>query len=180
MRDKMKTLLILGLMLLSTMHADDIQVFTANTMNIQLDKKSIIKKVFYGDYESYKNNKKDIDNFSNTKSTAMISSVLVLSGISNKLLQDYANDLAGKTSNRSGLGTGLIVAGGVIFTVSVLSDIYKYANKDYENIYISVAVNSKGEKTMLKTLIVSNDKLTNKEAENIALEEHKKLILDDY
>jgi len=158
--------------------ADDIQVFTANTMNIKLDPKSTIIEILYCKTGSecvklIKHDDKENRDFlihgaAYQGATAIVGTSM--QSLSNLTLQ----------STGASLETGAV---GALAALALLSgtyyahDVWEGYTKDYEYRIVSYAKNSKGEETLLATLIVSNDELADDEVKEMVLEKQKELLV---
>ena len=151
--------IILSISIVISLFANDIQIFTGNSMKLQLNQDTKIKNLWYGKKSEMAKHAKEIqDNFK--KEVAIASSLSVASASASHL---------GNVQNGDLLGAGLILIG------SGVSAIYNSITKDNEYIYLSLATNKNGEKTLLKTLIISNYSLNKKEIEKIGSESQNNL-----
>ena len=134
--------------------ANDIQVFTANSMQIQLDKGTQLQEIFFGTGEDFKASKGSYKKAGGS----------ILSG-------------ATSVGNAGGSGSSGAAAGAVGVLVSaVLIEGYSSLVKDNSYVLLTKATNSKGKSTFLKTIIISNDPITLKEAATISAKAQNNLI----
>lgn len=170
----MKKLFLVFILVVSTTLANEIQVFTTNTMEITLENNTTFKKIFSGDYRVYKDNKKKIDSFIQSSFSLEEKEAYALATATFGILSKaVAKEYGLSTLNKVG-DVNLVLAGGMVLTM-ILPDAYKALVKDYEYIYVSFAT-SNSQQTIIKTLIVSNDKLTLEEIERIGIKAQNDLL----
>lgn len=148
-----KLLLVLLLSSIGLM-ANDIQVFTANSMRIELDKGTQIQEIFFGTSEG----------FSASKGSYKKAGGTILSGIT-----DVGN--AGG-SGSAGAATGAV---GVLVGAALIEG-YNSLVQDNSYVLLTKATNSKGETTFLKTIVISNEPITLKEAATVSAKAQNNLI----
>jgi hypothetical protein len=152
---------VLGLIsaLAISLTANEIQVFTGNSMLIPLDKDSKFEKVYVGDIQGYAKAQAAHD----AGTIGYVAGMSALAGTSKNLFQDVK-------SSGGLVGAAVALVGGA---AKVSYDLY---NEDHEYAASYLATNSKGEKTTILTYIVSNDSIKDNEVETLALAEHKKIV----
>ena len=165
----MKKLILIAILTFSVF-ANEIQVFTSNSLHVELDRGSKIKKMFSGTHDAFKANKSKILNDDLAKGVTAASLNAFTSVTSN------IGNLAKGTLSEGLQGAGIAAVGSL--AVVAVKIVYDKIVEDHEFMVVSIAVNSKGEKTMLQTLVVSNDDIELEEAEKIALEDQFKEIKD--
>jgi hypothetical protein len=145
-----------------TLSANEIQVFSSKAdIDIKVTQKSVFTKVYYGSAKEFYANPKKYLNDKTVKSAATFGLASVGIG---------AVSLAGGGSGKAGL-YGL--AGTAIASIGVMS--YNWITSDNEYIYISTLTNPDGKTTLVYTLIVANNFISDKEGETLALANQKKL-----
>ena len=149
----MKKLLSVLLLSSMTLIANEIQVFTSNSMHLTLDKGSKIKNIFFGTEESF------------------VKQAHAYKKAGGSIIDGFAS-AASSGSGGAGAGVGAI---GVLATAAVIEG-YNAIVSDNHYVLLSTAVDSKGNKTNLKTLVISNDNIPLEEAEELAQEDQNKLI----
>lgn len=147
---------LLSVLLLSSigLMANDIQVFTANSMHLTLDKGSKIKKLFFGTEEAYVKN-------SNAYKKA-----------GGSIIDGFLSVGNSGGSGGAGASAGAI---GVLITAAVIEG-YNAIVADNHYILLSEAIDSQGNKTILKSLVISNDNIALEEAEKLAQADQNQLI----
>jgi len=174
----MKKILFVLLISFSGVFSNEIQVFTANTMKIDLDDKSLLMEIFY-----CKNGDKCIELVEKDTNGDILIKGTVYNGavaIGSTALKSSSNLVtSGTGTNLQAGGVGALAGLAVVSSVYFVHDIFASFTKDYEYIITSYAKNSLGEETLLKTLIVADDELTDKEAKKIAFADQKKLLLGE-
>ena len=157
--------IILTLAFSISLFANEVQIFTSNTMQLALDKGTRIEKVFSGTKEEFYKNRVDILNSDLVKGAAM--ATLKAYGATATNVGSYNGGIEG---GLIGLAASMLVIGGV--------KTYEYFVADNEYVLISIATNSKGLKTMLQTIVVSNSNIELSEAEVMANADQIKMIKD--
>ena len=156
--------------------ANEIQVFTSNTMRIDLDKNSTLIEIIY-----CKTGAKCVDLVKKDPETGNV----LMNGFAYHSAVAVGSDTLKSSSSMSHSSVSNVQAGAVgalaglavVSSVYFIHDIWSGFTKDYEYIISSYVKNSLGEETLLATLIVSNDELSDKEAKKIAFEDQKKLLI---
>lgn len=161
----MRKLLIVAALAVSAF-ANEIQVFTSNTMHIELDSNSKIEKLYFGKSEDFYKNQADImkDIQQNTKSALFQGTVTALYASSGEIAKGA---VAGGAGGINPLGAGIAV-GGMLAVVGTKA-VYDWARQDNEYIMLSRAVNSAGEETLLYTMIVANNAVSDEEGVEIGM-----------
>ncbi len=151
--------LMLTILLGATLMANEIQIFTKNTMEIELDPKTVSEKIYMGKYSDFM--KDPAGNLSKGFTQAA----------ANGAFMGALNSTS--TINQAGkIDSGNIAAGGLgALAGYAIGSGAKWFMADNEYVYISLSVNSKGEKTMIQTLIVANNFLTDSTIEEIGKKE---------
>jgi hypothetical protein len=159
--------IILLILFVISIYANEIQVFNSNSMHIELDSKSKITTIYNGSLEDFYKNSKEI-----------IESKVVTSAIMNGMHSAaMTSNSTGNLYNGSNIDINQITAGGVgALAGYALGSGVTWVISDNEYISVSVVVNSKGEPTMIKTLIVANNSISNEEVSDIGKKALKKLI----
>lgn len=157
--------LMLTILLGATLMANEIQIFTKNTMEVNLDSKTVTEKVYMGKYSDFM--KDPAGNLSKglVKAAANGAFIGALNNGSTAMGQAGKLDLNNLAAGGLGALAAYTVGSGV-----------KWLIEDNEYVYISLAINSKGEKTMIQTLIVANNFLTDSTIEEIGKKELKAQI----
>ena len=166
----MKKIIIIMIAMTISLLANEIQVFSTNTMHITLDKNSKVTNIFNGELNDfYKNSEK------------ILKSKEVAETITNGIHQSamYANN-AGNLYNGHGINANQMIAGGVgaLAGYAIGSGI-TWAISDNEYVSVNVVTNSKSETTLIETLIVSNYSISNKKVKEIGQKEIQKIIKKD-
>lgn len=161
----MRKLLIVAALAVSAF-ANEIQVFTSNTMHIKLDSNSQIEKLYFGKSEDFYKNQAEIvkDIQHNTKSALFQGTTTALYASSGEIAKNIAAGGSGSFDSNAGLigiGAMVAIAGG--------KAIYDLARQDNEYIMLSRAVNSAGEETLLYTMIVANNAVSDEEGVEIGM-----------
>ena len=147
---------LLSVLLLSSIGliANDIQVFTANSMNLQLDKGTNIREIFFGTSEGFKASK----------------------GSYNKAGGTIINSIT-SVGNSGGFGAAGAGAGiiGVLVGAALIEG-YSSLVEDNSYILLTKATTPKGLTTFLKTMVISNEPITLKEAATISIKAQNNLI----
>ncbi len=160
----MKRFLILTMLLaVSIANANEIQVFNSNTMDIELDKNTTFDKIYQGKLEDFYKNSQAIFT---TYAASQAAAEGVLVGSLNSHIADTGNvNTDYLAAGAIGALAGYAIGGTISWFIS-----------DNQYIYISKATNSKGESTMIQTLIVANNFLMDSSIEEKALEARQALI----
>jgi len=147
-------ILLSTLLLSACIYANDIQVLTANSMQIELDNGTKVQEIFFGTEEAYVKN-------SHSFNKAGGSAVASFGGVVN-----------------SGGNGGAGAAAGFVGTLISAAIIEGYNSVVSDNNYVLLtkAINSKGEVTFLKTMVISNDPITLEEAAQVSAEAQNNLI----
>lgn len=158
--------IILILMSVMVLMANEIQVFTSNTMHIELDSNSKIEKLYFGKSEDFYKNQAEIvkDIQKNTKSALFQGTTTALYASSGEIAKAA---VAGGTGGVNPLGAGIAI-GGMLAVVGTKA-VYDWARQDNEYIMLSRAVNSAGEETLLYTMIVANNAVSDEEGVEIGM-----------
>ena len=154
--------LIYGIFLISSLFANDIQVFTANSMHLKLDNTVKIEKLFFGTAKEFNKNRHKIYSSDFVKRASLAGGLSVSAAAA-------ANMGSLKGLDSSGGLVGVAAIG--VATVSIIA--YDWVVSDNAYVLASVATNKDGVKTMLETLVISNYSLDLAEAEKIALKNQK-------
>lgn len=147
---------LLSVLLLSSigLMANDIQVFTANSMQIKLDKGTQIREIFFGTSEG----------FSASKGSYKKAGGTIINSIT-------------QVGNSGGSGASGAAAGGVgVLAAAALIEGYSSLVEDNSYVLLTEATNSKGEKSFLKTIIISNDPISLEEAATLSAKAQNNLI----
>ena len=147
---------LLSVLLLSSigLMANDIQVITANSMQIKLDKGTQIKEVFFGTTERFKASK---DVYKKAGGS-------ILDGVI-------------EVGNSGGSGAQGAAAGAVgVLVGAALIEGYNALVKDNSYVLLTKATNSKGEVTFLKTIVISNSPISLEEAAKVSLKSQNNFI----
>ena len=157
----MKNIILLIALSAITLIANEIQVFNTNTMRINLDSNTKFEKVYMGKYSDFMENAQSI---LSTKEVILASASGALIGAS--MSQAASSDLAANA------GAG---AAGALVGYAIGSG-FKWIINDNEYVYISLATNSKGESTLIQTLIVANSFLYDSTIEEMGIEARQSLL----
>jgi len=172
----MKKFLMFSALAIAAM-ANEVQVFTSNTMRIELDNDSKIEKLFFGKTKEFYEKQGEIlkDLQKNSTSALAIGTIATLQASSGEI----AKNIVAGGSGAGGVDTnGGLIAIGAMVAIAGGKALFDYAREDHEYMMMSKAINSKGEETLLYTLIVANNSLETQEGEEMALGEQKKLLKD--
>ena len=158
---------ILLILFTINIYANEIQVFSANTMHIKLDSKTKVTEVYNGTLEDFYKNSKDI-----------IESKVVTSAITDGMHSAaMTSNSTGNLYNGSSVDASQIAAGGIgALAGYALGSGITWIISDNEYISVSVVVNSKGEYSLIQTLIVANNSITNSEVKKLGKKALKNLI----
>ena len=161
----MKIAKFMVMILYTFVHANEIQIFTANTMKIKLDTKTKIKERYCGSLDGfYKNSKK-------------IFAVPTVEGSVKNAVSGAVHAVHFSSATRTSYDPRYILLGAAADLVGYgIKNATDYITGDHEYTYVSQALNTKGETTMLETLIVANYELTNDEIKKIGINAQQKLI----
>ena len=174
----MKKILFFLLISFSSAFSNEIQVFTANTMKVDLDDKSLLMEILY-----CKTGDKCIELVQKHTNGDILIKGTVYNGaisIGSTALKSSSNLIASGTgANLQAGGIGALAGLAVVSSVYLAHDIFASFTQDHEYVVTSYAKNSLGEETLLKTLIVADNELTDKEAKKIAFTNQKKLLLGE-
>lgn len=156
---KIAMIFALGFTILS---ANEIQVFTSNTMHIAIDKDAKVTPLYFGPANEFYKNRKDY--------------LAKLNAKTEKTAATYG--LMSLTNVAQGIGTGsnADLKGGAIglasiAVISLSKATYDAITADKEYLFLSKVINSAGKETYIYTLIVANDSITKEEASKIAIKE---------
>jgi len=164
--NKIIIMIALGLSLM----ANEIQVFSTNTMQIELDSNSKITNIYNGSLEDfYKNSKAIIEG---PKVTNAIINGMHSAAMTATTTGNIYNGTNVQVNQIISGGIGALVGLGIGYGVS-------WIVSDNEYISISVVVNSKGESTMIQSLIVANNSISEEEISDLGIKALNKLILKD-
>lgn len=158
---KSKVILLLLIFSLTNVFANSIQVFTTNTMHLEIDKNSKFIDIFSGDKKTF------------LEESIKINTELVKKGVVNAGLAGAASAAAAQTFKRMDANGGLVglavvatvTAGMVGFEYLSQSDLFR----DYEYLYIAKAFDKIGNETLFYTYIISEDKMSNEEIKKASL-----------
>ena len=158
---------IVLILLAINVYANEIQVFTTNTMHIKLDSETKVTEVYNGTLEDfYKNSEKIIE--SKTVTSAIANGIHSAAMTSNS---------TGNLHNGSSVDASQIAAGGIGALVGyALGSGILWFVTDNEYISVSVVVNNKGEASLIQTLIVANNSISNSEVKELGEKELKNLL----
>ncbi|MCT7910740.1 hypothetical protein N5912_02755 [Arcobacter lacus] len=147
--------------------ANEIQVFSAKTLDLELSKNTQTKEIFCGTTEEF--SKKYNEIFRSKLMGETFNFTL-------DATTEIAKASAGTFSNSAGnLDGGLVTAGlGILTAVGIGA--YNKAVEDNEYIYLVMAENEDKKATLIGSLVVSNDKITSDEVKQIASDDQKKLF----
>ncbi|PUE64858.1 hypothetical protein [Arcobacter lacus] len=147
--------------------ANEIQVFSAKTLDLKLSKNTQTKEIFCGTTEEF--SKKYNEIFRSKLMGETFNFTL-------DATTEIAKASAGTFSNSAGnLDGGLVTAGlGILTAVGIGA--YNKAVEDNEYIYLVMAENEDKKATLIGSLVVSNDKITSDEVKQIASDDQKKLF----
>lgn len=157
---------LIGIIILSfNTLANEIQVFTSNSMHLTLEKNATVEKVFAGTYEDFNKQYAEImkSKLVSTAAWTAYSGTMITAGA-------FA---AGAGSIQGDSIPGLVVGLAFVAVTGVSKMAYDYITADNEYIVLNIAVNSNGDKTMLQSHIVANYSITIEEAEKLAFEDQK-------
>jgi len=151
-------------MLVTSVSANEFQVFSSFTKKIEIDSNSNsnFKKIYYGKAEEFYKNPSKYLNEANIKQITTYSLQSITNGV---------NSLAAGGTGKGGL---IGLAGIAIISIGEVG--YNWIISDNEYIYLSLVTNTKGEQTLIYTLIVANSSIDDDEGESLALADQKKLI----
>lgn len=149
--------------LAGSLFANEVQVFSSKTLPIAIDPGSKVEKLFYGTSEEF------------SKEQAEIMKSITLKNGATYGLQATGATLQGATTGD--------VKGGVIGLASVAAVTlgkmgYDYFTADNDYVYLSLVTNSNQQQTMIYTLIVANNSLSDEEGEKIAEADQQTLFKD--
>ena len=147
--------------LVSFLNANEIQVFSSLTKKIEIDSSCDFEKIYYGEAEEFYKNPSKYLNEASIKNASTYGMQAMSNGI--------------KSLSAGGTGQGGLIGLASVAVVSLGEMSFNWIVSDNEYIYISVATNTKGEQTLIYTLIVANNSLDDKEGESLALADQKKL-----
>lgn len=164
-----KKLCLIGMLSYSTLFANQTQAFSTTTMPILMDKDTHPKKLFSGTYEEYGKQFSVIYGNENLKTIGIMTG-----GASVLLMGNYLLKSGG--SVKSFKSDGGIVGLAIVLAVGAVSAAVAVATEDYEYEYVSILTNSKGEKTILETHIVANDKLSQDELDKYGFDSQMEYI----
>ncbi|MCD4667668.1 MAG: hypothetical protein K8R44_03620 [Sulfurimonas sp.] len=189
-------IIILSLLLISSLFANEIQVFSATSMNIDLKGNLKIEKVFAGSLAEYKANKDLVNQYllkgtpintveadTNKKSSDntelitetgfaaanVVSSVAYSSG-------SYSGAMSSNGSLVGLAGVAAVAVGNVAYK-SIVST-YDSIVEDYKYIFIYKVEDNLAKQTQLKIRVIANEKLTKEELNKINTSEIKNLSKD--
>ena len=147
---------LLSVLLLSSIGliANDIQVFTANSMQLKLVKGTQIREIFFGTAEGFKASKGSYKKAGGT----IINSITSVGNSGG--------------SGAAGAGAGIV---GVLVGATLIEG-YNSLVEDNSYILLTKATTPKGLTTFLKTMIISNEPITLKEAATISIKAQNNLI----
>jgi len=162
----MKKIIFICLIVINV-YANEIQVFTTNTMHIKLDSKTKVTEVYNGTLEDfYKNSEKIIESKTVTSAIANgMHSAAMTSNSTGNLYNGSSVDASQIASGGIGALAGYALGSGITWIIS-----------DNEYISVSVVVNSKGESSLIQTLIVANNSISNSEVKELGEKELKNLL----
>lgn len=165
----MRKLLIFTALAISAI-ANEIQVFTSNTMHIDLDSGSKIEKVFFYTKEDFIKNQDQIAK--DLKSATFQGTMSALQGSTGEMAKHAVG------GNVGGADPITIVASiGAMATVVGVRAIYDWARVDHEYIMLSTATNSKSENTLLYTIVVANNAISDEEGIELGMKNIKERFI---
>lgn len=144
-------------------YANSVQVFTTNTMHLNIDNNIRLEKLFVGTTEEYDQQAYNILSSDTVKKAVGESALAVVKANANTLGSSVKDMKAG----------GGILGAGIILGMTAVMGAYNYATEDFFYLYLAKAVNENNESTLIYSLIVSNSKLENGEVEKLAIEKIK-------
>lgn len=156
-----KIILSLLFTMIATLSANEIEVFSTNTLNIVLDRNTTFKKIYMGKYTDFIKNANSIFNAKNAIFAGISGSLFGATAISQSNVDIKASVGAGALGALAGYAIGSSV---------------KWFISDNEYVYISLAKNSKGESTLIQTLIVANNFLLDSTIEKISIDARQSLL----
>jgi hypothetical protein len=154
-------------MLAVGVYANEIQVFTTNTMHIPLDPDSkVVKEVFSGTLEDfYKYSRENLEGD------------FVVTKIDNKIMTSEIRSTSSySVSSPHGRYGGSNTSSDVVGAFVAVMD-YTISSVVSDNEYVTVneVKNSKNESTLIQTLIVANNSISDSEVKEISQKAFKKL-----
>jgi hypothetical protein len=155
---------VLSLLAIAPLCANETQVFSSNSKRIVLDKNTTLTEMFVGSTKEFSENQNDIYNSDIVKQTVVAAAFATAGAAA------VHGTFEGLDSNGGLIGVGLML------TVGAGLIAYNVIVEDYEYVYLTIATNSAHEVSILKTLVVSNDEITNSEVKNLALKHQQTLI----
>lgn len=165
----MRKLLIFTALAISAI-ANEIQVFSSNTMHIDLDSGSKIEKVFFGKSKDFAKNQEQITKNlkTNLGEATYAGTMATLQGSTGEMAKSA---MAGGTGGVNPIA--LVASVTIAASAAGIRAIYDSAREDYEYTMLSTAVNSKGENTLLYTMIVANDAISDEEGIELGMKNIK-------
>lgn len=150
----MKKILI-ALMVVASLYANEIQHFTANTMHIKFNGEGKQVLLAYGTKEDIVKQMKDLANNEKNKKALVEAGIYTANGIAK-----VSNNLSSGQGTVAGLVAGAVLVGGIKLYDNIIEDNMYYA--------ISLADNKENEKTMLRTVIIANDSIDKTDLKKLA------------
>ena len=150
----MKKILIV-LIAVASLYANEIQHFTANTMHIKFNGQGKQVVLAYGTKEDIIKQMKELANNDKNKKALVEAGIYTANGAAK-----VSNNLASGQGTIIGLVAGAALVGGIKLYDSIISDNMYYV--------ISLANNNKNERTMLKTVIIANNSIGKSDLKELA------------
>ena len=173
--------ILLSLMLAGSLFANEIQIFTTNSMNMKFDKETQLNKVYFGTI-----GQNGIQIYNSTNHSKTLRNGAMAGGLSVASVAAGRGSFSNIDSNGGLIGLAVvatITAGVIAFDMiensSASSTNSGIAIIDNQYILKNIATNKNGKQTVLQTIIVSHDKLNLEEAESMALNNQIKLLKDN-
>jgi len=164
--NKVTKVLLSSAALTASLFANEVQVFTSNTMHISIDKDAKVTPLYFGPaYEFYNNRAEHLKQINAaTKKNAATYGLMSLGNVAQGVG-------TGSTADLKGGAIGLAS----VAVISLTKMAFDSFTADNEYLYLNRVVNTKGEETYIYTFIVANDSITQEEANEIAINELQKL-----
>ena len=147
--------LIITLLTIASLYANEIQNFTANTMHVKFNGHGNQVLLAYGTKEDILKQMKDLANNDKNKKTLVEAGIYTANGMAK-----VSNNLSSGQGTVVGLVAGAVLVGGIKLYDNIISDNMYYA--------ISLANNDQNEKTMLRTVIIANDSINKSDLKKLA------------
>lgn len=147
--------------------ANEVQIFSSKTLDLELSKNTQTKEIFCGTTEEF-----------SSKYNELFRSKLVGETFNFGIISagKIAEASVGTFNNSAGNLTGGLVTAGLTVVTALGTGLYNKTVEDFEYVYLVIAENEDKKATLINSLVVSNEKITVEEVRKLALADQIKFL----